>query len=148
MRSLVPFQTGQLSSSPFGTDMERIFNQFFGTGTPTRSEQALSTPLELSEQEGAFLVRAEVPGVAPDDVVVELEDDVLTISGEKKEESTSEEGGRSYTERRYGSFRRSLQLPASVDPESVRATHAHGVVTVKLLKAAAQRSRRISIEPA
>ena len=148
MRSLIPFQNSGLASPAFGHDMERLFNQVFSPAASAKREGALTPPLELSELEDTFVVRAELAGVDPADVMIELEDDVLSLSGEKKSELAEQEGGRSYTERRFGSFRRSIQLPVAVDPESVKATHSHGVVTVQLQKAAAQRSRRIAIEPA
>ena len=107
--------------------------------------RALSAPVDLSETEDELVVRAELPGVAPEDLELTLEGDVLTFSGEKKDEHEERRGGAFRRERRFGSFRRSVQLPGFVDTQDVQAEHRDGVVTVRLKKSERARPRRIEV---
>ena len=102
--------------------------------------------LEVSEQEDSIIVKAELPGVKPDEIGLSVEDSVLTISGQKKEEVTEEGEGHYHCERRYGTFRRTIPLPASVDPEKIEATSKDGVLTITLPKAETGKRRRIEIK--
>jgi HSP20 family protein len=93
-------------------------------------------PIEIVEKNGALLVTAELPGLEAKDVDISVEDDVLTISGEKHEEKKEGEEGTQYYlwERRYGSFRRSFTLPSAVDAEKITANFAKGLLTITLPK--------------
>lgn len=92
--------------------------------------------VEVVEKNGALVVTAELPGLEAKDVDINLEDDVLTITGEKHEEKKEGEEGAEYYlwERRYGSFRRSFTLPTAVDADKITANFAKGVLTVTLPK--------------
>jgi len=142
MYSLTPWRRGVALRGP--SDPFRLFEQLFD-GEVARS--TLSAPIDVSESENELCVRAEVPGIEPEKLDVQLEGDVLTIRGEKFDTGASEEGKRTWSERRWGSFARSVQLPCAVDAESVRAEHKHGVVTITLRKADAVRTRRIEVKP-
>lgn len=93
-------------------------------------------PIEIVEKNGALVVTAELPGLEAKDVDITVEDDVLTISGEKHEEKEEGEEGTQYYlwERRYGSFRRSFTLPSAVDTDKIAAKFAKGVLTITLPK--------------
>jgi len=102
--------------------------------------------LDLTETEDAILVKAEVPGIDPEALEVRLHGDVLSVSGEKSEETEHSEGSRHVSERVFGSFQRTLQLPVAVDPEKVTAESKNGVVTITLKKSEAAKSRRIDVQ--
>jgi len=102
--------------------------------------------LEVRETDEQYLVRAEVPGLDPKDLDIQLQGDVLVLSGEKRAEANEERGTLTYSERAYGTFRRAVRLPAPIDAEHVQAKHAHGVVTITLPKAESTRPRRIQVE--
>jgi HSP20 family protein len=103
--------------------------------------------MDVSETEGEVRICAELPGVKEEDVDVSLENDVLTIRGEKRLERTDEKETFHFMERSYGTFRRSLRLPFPVEPDQVRAEFNNGVLTVTLPKSRTQeRSRRIQIQ--
>ena len=89
---------------------------------------------ELVETKENLVLRAEVPGIDPKDVDVRVEGDVLTISGETKQESLSEEDGTHVCERRYGQWRRAFRLPAYAEPERVDAEVRNGVLTLTVAK--------------
>jgi HSP20 family protein len=102
--------------------------------------------VDIAENDKEVIVRAEVPGVDPQSLDITVANNRLTLSGEKKE--TSEKKGTDYyhTETRYGSFSRTLELPAGVDTEHVTAEHGHGVVTVTLTKTQAAATKRIHVK--
>ncbi len=96
-----------------------------------------------------YLVTADLPGVKPEDVEISLDGDVLHIKGERLAETdTGEDGDKRYrrTERVYGAFRRSFQLPADVDPDAIEAHGKDGVLHVRIGKHAAPQPRRITVQ--
>lgn len=97
----------------------------------------------------AFTVTAEMPGLALEDIEIELQDNALTLSGEKKKEYKSDNGGRSYIERSYGRFERTIPLAADVDADRVEAHIKNGVLTVTLPKnqKGREKTRRIPVQP-
>jgi HSP20 family protein len=131
-------------------DMDTVFDRFlrdpWGGGDLFSTEWGPS--LDVTEDEKHLTVRAEVPGVDPGDLDIAVDGNTLTISGEKKEQS--ENKGRNFyqTECRYGSFRRSVQLPAEIDPESVEAEHKRGVVTITMEKRHATETKRVKVKVA
>ena len=103
--------------------------------------------LEVRHRDNELVVHADLPGLTPDDVNIELEDGVLTISGERREKSDDRGEGYVRSERSYGAFSRSIELPEGVDEEQVSARFEHGVleVTVPLPRQQQQSRRRVPI---
>jgi HSP20 family protein len=155
---LTPFRSG--SGLPGGGDpflslhreMNRLFDEAFRNmpvagGAPGGAGQLLTAHMNVSETENEIRITAELPGVNQDDVEVTLDDDVLTIRGEKKFEQSDEKENYHVVERSYGTFQRSLRLPYPTDAEQVRASFDNGVLTVILPKTGRQeRSRRIQVQ--
>lgn len=102
--------------------------------------------VDITERKDALVLTAELPGMSREDIEVELENNVLTIRGEKKEEREHKGEERYVYERRYGSFSRSFTLPRSVDPERIGAHFENGVLTVTMPKASESRGKRIEVE--
>jgi HSP20 family protein len=102
--------------------------------------------IDVKETPEGLAVTAELPGLDQGDVEIALDDDVLTIKGEKKAETTREEKGVHIQERAYGSFSRSLQLPFAPKPDAVQAAFAKGVLTVTLPKPAEAEKKTSRIE--
>lgn len=147
--NLIPWRSkSRQMEAPRGgeRDFDNMLERFFDApwGDPWSAE-ALAAPLDVSETEDELIVRAELPGIDPKELEITLTGDVLTFSGEKKEEQESEQGGAIRRERRFGAFRRSVQLPGFVDTRAVEAEHKHGVVTVHLKKSEEARPRRIEV---
>lgn len=101
--------------------------------------------VDISEDDGMLVVTAELPGMTREDVEIELHDNLLTISGEKKQEEEKKEGDMHVVERSWGSFQRSFTLPRPVDENEVKAEFRNGVLTVRLPKTATARGRKIDI---
>lgn len=127
-------------------DWDNLFDRFFQDAWSPVAETARSLPLDVTETDDEIRVRAEVPGIAPEELEIQLSGDVLTLSGTKVDEETTREEGRTYSERVFGSYHRALQLPCPVDPDKVQAKHKHGVVTITLQKAETVRPKRIQVK--
>ena len=134
-------------------NMDRMMERFFedpGFGnTPAWSQRnggAWSLALDVAEDADNYIVKASVPGINPDDIEITLTDNVLTIKGESKAETESKETNWHVRERRYGSFMRSVTLPASVEVDRVEATNENGVLTLRLPKSEAIKPKRISVK--
>lgn len=102
--------------------------------------------MDLSESEEDFLLTAELPGVDADDIEIDVEDGILTLKGEKREERREQAKDFRLYEREYGSFQRSLALPGSADTDRASASFENGLLTVHLPKRKETGGRRIEIE--
>jgi len=133
-------------------DMNRLFDEVMGGGLPVAGGhggqgQIINAHMNVSETENEIRISAELPGVKEDDIDVSLNDDVLTIRGEKKFERKDEKENFHFVERSFGTFQRSIRLPFPVDPDQVQASFDNGVLTVTLPKSAQQeRTRRIQVQ--
>jgi HSP20 family protein len=105
-----------------------------------------SPAVDVAESDSEFTVRAEIPGIDPKELDVNITGDQLVLAGEKKE--SSEKKGKDFyqSESRFGSFRRSIPLPQSVDPEKVEAEYANGVLTIHLKKIQATPPKRVEVK--
>lgn len=101
--------------------------------------------LDISDVDNQFVVNAEVPGCKPEDIDISVTGNLLSITGEKKEEHEEEQKGRYHTERTYGSFRRDLTLPADVDPDKIEAKCKNGVLSLKMPKAEESKSKKVKV---
>ncbi|HTU95276.1 MAG TPA: Hsp20/alpha crystallin family protein [Solirubrobacteraceae bacterium] len=129
------------------SDMNRLFSSFFDTPTTANSRMLRRwiPAMDLVETDGAFVLKADLPGLSESDVNIEVADRVLTISGERKSEHQDRKAGYYRVERSYGSFRRSLTLPEGVDADAVKATFANGVLEVTVPKPVTQAPRKVQI---
>ncbi len=132
--------------SSLQTEMNRLFNTVFeapeaGNGGARRWKPAM----DLLETKQHFVLRADLPGMTEQDVSIELEDNVLTVSGERRSDHEEDREGFYRVERAFGAFSRSLTLPKGVDPEAVSAGFEHGVLEVRITKPEERKPRKISI---
>jgi len=140
-------------------EMDRLFQRFVGEpmglgdsgedgSSRTRNWMTAWQPsIEVAENDNEIIVRAELPGVNTDDVNVSVSGNELTISGEKREfhEETGSDDNTYYCERRYGSFRRSIDLPSDVDAERITAESHNGVMTIHVPRSEKSRRRHIEV---
>lgn len=123
--------------------MNRLFNSLFDT--PTVQTRRWLPATDLIELDTHYVLRADLPGVAEDDINVELDRNVLTISGERKSEQQDRQAGYHRVERTSGSFRRSVRLPEGVDAEAITATFERGVLEVSVPKPEQPQPRKVHI---
>lgn len=135
------------------TRMSRLFQEplarFFGEPFPTEvAPQPLGwyPSVEISESANEYIVAAELPGMKQEDVKVEFEDGVLSISGEKQEEKKEEDRRYHLWERSYGTFLRTFSLPTAVNQEKITADMTEGVLTIRLPKTAEAKTHARKIE--
>jgi HSP20 family protein len=102
--------------------------------------------LDVAETGDAFVVKASLPGMNPDDLDVTYNNNVLTIHGEVKEEHESDERRYHLRERRYGSFSRSISLPSTINADAIDASYQDGVLTLTLPKVEEAKPRRITVQ--
>jgi HSP20 family protein len=131
------------------TEMNRLFNNFFEPATGSNGGNAALrrwTPaMDVVETDDHYVVRADLPGLSEGDVKIEFEDNVLTVSGERKSSHEESKQGYYRVERSYGHFARSLTLPEGVDAESIQATFDRGVLEVSVPKPEQRKPRKVEI---
>jgi HSP20 family protein len=128
-------------------DFESLADRFFGPEARRfRGMRPIVPKIDLGETDAQFEVKAELPGVKPEDVRVEVMDGELSIRGEAKREEEQEGKTWRRIEREHGEFERRIALPTAVDRERVEARFADGVLTVTLPKTAQALSRQIKVQ--
>jgi HSP20 family protein len=125
-------------------EMNRLFNSFFDEGGDA-GRRRWAPAVDLLERDDSLVLRADLPGLTEDDVKIEVRDDVLTISGERKAEHEDRQNGYYRVERSFGSFARSLQLPHGVDADGIAAQFENGVLEITIPKPEERKPRRIEI---
>lgn len=143
-RSMIPWRERFPAMVPrLESEMEDLMERFLGNGGDWGK---FMPSVNVSETDSAYTISAELPGLKPDEVNVELKDGNLWIAGNKKEET--EEKGKTYhrVERRHGEFRRMVQLPTAVDDSKVDAKFENGVLTIHVPKAKEAQAKRIEIK--
>lgn len=129
-------------------EMDRLWDEFFGPGR--RAFQPLEAEwvpaVDVAETPDKVVVKAEVPGIEAKEIDISLSGDVLTIKGEKKSEREEKKENYHLVERSYGSFSRSLRLPASVEADKIEATYKQGVLTVTCPKKEKVKPKAIEIK--
>lgn len=154
---LTPFRLGELMERRWGgdpfmsfyRDMNRMMEDAFrALPIAGGAGQMVATPrMDVRENENEICIETDLPGVPENDIEVRLDDDVLTIRGERKSEQREDKENYHVMERSMGAFQRSMRLPFHVDPEQVKASFQDGVLTVRLPKMPQQaRSRRIEVQ--
>ena len=128
-------------------EMDRIWDGFFGRMRfPERWEGLEWSPaIDVSETDDAVVVRADIPGLDPEDLEVRLSGRTLTIKGEKKQEKEEKKENFYRVERVYGSFVRTVDLPAEVEADRAEATYKNGVLKITLPKKAEARGKKVKI---
>jgi HSP20 family protein len=127
-------------------EMNRLFDTFARGDEDIIGLSRWAPAVDIAERDDEYLVRMELPGVRKEDVRITIENNILTIRGEKKQEETKTDDGFRRVERSYGSFQRSFTLPSAVRADKVDAVTQDGVLTVKLPKAEEARPKQIEVK--
>ena len=150
--SLIPWKTRGASNggsqmpsmTGFRGELDRLFDSFFHEMTPW-GERGFGPLLDVEETDKEIHVRAEIPGIKPEEFDISIAGGTLVISGEKKESEEKHEKGYVYQERRYGTFRREVALPTAVDETNVQADYKDGVLAITLKKSEEALPRKIQV---
>ena len=128
----------------FRDDMNELFDSFFGKSTEQR-EGMWSPAIDVAETKDDIIVTAEVPGLNKDDINISIQENILTLRGEKKQSKEQKDENLHRVERIYGSFQRSFTLPTLVDSTKVNASYKDGVLRIVLPKKEEVKPKEISI---
>ena len=132
-------------------DLRRGFDRLFESaldmpGFGSESVATWGLALDLVEKDDAFVVKASVPGINPDDLEITLAENTLSIGGEFKEDNEINENQYRMRERRVGSFCRSVTLPSQVDREAIEASYDAGILTLNIPKTEEVKPKRIAVQ--
>ncbi|MCB9090341.1 MAG: Hsp20/alpha crystallin family protein [Calditrichae bacterium] len=131
-------------------ELDRAMKHFFNSDTPaaeTRESEINWNPrVDIFENEDAFGLTLEIPGVKQEDIQIQYEKDELVISGERKREDLQADVKRVRTEARYGKFRRAFQINTLIDQDGIEATFGNGLLHIRLPKAEAAKPKTITIK--
>lgn len=129
-------------------DMDRLWSSFFEGAPRRRGEEAGEwlPSLDVSETKNTYVVTTEVPGLDPKDIYISLNDGILTIKGEKKQEKEEKDENYHLIERNFGSFTRSIRLPGEVQSDKIAASCKNGVLKVTLPKSEETKKKEIKIK--
>jgi len=135
----------------FRTEIDRLFEDFFSpqrglsTSRSSSGQSFWAPAVDVSENQDSFVVHAELPGIKQEDIDIELENNVLTLKGQRNFERKDEKENYHFVERSYGSFFRSFTLPRNVDPNGIQASFADGVLSISIPKAEEAKPRKVQI---
>jgi HSP20 family protein len=127
--------------SELRTRFDRMFDQFDGR------ERVWTPAIDVVRDDGNLVIHADLPGIKPEEVKIEVEDDILTVSGEHEERKDQKDEHYVRRERRYGSFSRSMALPAGVDADKIKAKTHDGVVEVTIPLPKEAKKETVKITP-
>ena len=132
-----------MKPDPFSSEVNRLFNTLLA---PESGRAQRWTPaMDLVEGEDHYTLRADLPGMDEKNVSIEINDNVLTVSGERRDEQEESRQGWHRVERSFGRFTRSLTLPEGIDPEAVTAAFEKGVLSITVPKPEERKPRRVQI---
>jgi len=127
-------------------DLDRVFDQFFSFRPTGLFDSDWLPQLDVQEDAKAITVKAEIPGIDEKDLNVTLDNNVLTIAGEKKLEKEEKDKRYTISERRFGSFSRSISLPEGVRPDRIKAAFKNGVLSVMIPRDESAQPKKITID--
>ena len=133
-------------------EMNRMLGRYFNEGAAPLEGvlpriEGWIPPVDVSETDDEIFIRGELPGIAARDLEITVMGNTLTISGKKEEKEETEQEDFYRCERRFGAFRRVIDLPESADTERISADSDNGVITVRVAKKPGQRAKRIEVKP-
>ena len=129
-------------------EMNRLFNRTVGGEGVSTSGSAWTPAVDIFDGDEAIRLRAELPGLTPEDIDIEVDDNVLTLKGERRFTDEVQEGRYYRLERAYGHFQRSVTLPQGVKADEISASFDNGVLTVGVPKADEVKPRKIAVAAA
>ena len=137
--SQVPFRS-------LSREMERLFEDFFGSPREGTSLAEWAPAVDIKEEEGAYRVQVDLPGLKKEDINIEVNENRLAISGERQFEQEEKRDDYHFVERSYGRFHRAFNLPSSVDANKIDATYKDGVLEVTLPKKEEVKPKKVTIK--
>ncbi len=126
-------------------DMDKVFKSFF-SGFPEEREGYWAPIIDIEEDKDKIIVKVEIPGMRKEDIQVAVHGNILTVSGERKQESELKDRTYHRIERAYGKFSRTITLPSEVDADEIKASYKDGLLKIDLPKPESIKPRQIDVE--
>jgi len=130
----------------FQNDFDRLFNSFVNIPEEETSLSTFSPSVDIEEKEKEFRIIAELPGLNKEEITINIKDNLLSISGEKKQEKKTEDENYHRTERIFGSFQRTFRLPEYADQDNIAAEYKNGILNVSIPKLEESISKNVEIK--
>jgi len=149
MAMLPDFWRGRGGLTNLRREMDDLFNRFFedwNLGPRVPRTETWAPAINVEETDDELIVTADVPGIEPKDLDISLDNNVLTIKGERKEEKEEKKKNYHRVERAYGALQRSIMLPSEVDSSRISAKNKDGVVTITMPKTAQSKRKKIEVK--
>lgn len=128
-------------------EVDDIFDRFFDRGNSNQGSSAVWSPrTDLLETDNSYRIRLDLPGMTKEDITINLQNNTLTVRGERKSERTDEEEDYVRVERAFGTFHRTFTLPDAVDDQNIEAGYKDGVLTIDVPKTEESTRRQIEIQ--
>jgi HSP20 family protein len=148
MTRFVPFRSPLADVAVLQNRLNSIFQDF---ARPEGEQESLAMgnfipPVDVYEDSQQLVLKLEVPGIPQESLDVRVENQTLTVKGERKFARNEKEENFHRIERRYGSFTRSFTLPQTIDPDSIKASYEHGVLSISLAKKEAAKPKQVKVE--
>lgn len=146
MRMLTPFSNSRGFPSDLFSEMDELLNSFRSSSRAINADRTFVPATEVDENDSHYLISMDVPGVKKEDITIDVTNNILTISGERKREERVQTKSGHWVEKAYGSFQRSFSLPTTVDADHIQAHYQDGVLELSLPKISQSRKKTITIE--
>jgi len=130
----------------FRRNIDKVFDDFFFLTPTSLFKNDWEPTIDVEEDDKSIHVKAEIPGIEEKDLDVKIEDNVLTLSGEKKEERKEEKKNYIFSERKFGSFSRSISLPEGIKTDKINATFKKGILNIDIPKDETKEAKKIEIK--
>lgn len=142
---LVPWKDVWSPLSEFRSEFDRLFDDWMIPNKGRNLDNQFAPACDVEEIDDHYLLSLEMPGIKKDDIKLEMRDNQMIISGERRQEEQKKEKGYSYSERRFGKFQRSFTLPSGIDGDKIEANYQDGVLRVVVPKAESVKPKQIKI---
>ncbi len=130
----------------FRRNVDKVFDDFFFLTPTSLFKNDWEPTIDVEEDDKSIHVKAEIPGIEEKDLDVKIEDNILTLSGEKKEERKEEKKNYIFSERKFGSFSRSISLPEGIKTDKINATFKKGILNIDIPKDETKEAKKIEIK--
>jgi len=130
----------------FRRNVDKLFDDFFFLTPTSLFKNDWEPTVDVEEDDKSIHVKAEIPGIDEKDLDVKIEDNILTLSGEKKEERKEERKNYIFSERKFGSFSRSISLPEGINIDKINATFKKGILNIDIPKDETKEAKKIAIK--
>jgi len=143
--NIIKHNNKDVTTNSFRSNIDKLFDDFFFFSPTSLFKNDWEPSIDIEEENDMIHVKAEMPGIDEKDLDVKIENNVLILSGEKKEEKKKEKKNYVFSERKYGSFYRAVSLPEGINKDKIKATFKKGILSIDIPKKETAEPKKIAI---